>query len=118
MQTVVTVVHDNRGQERIVADYLVHFSEKAAKDPDAMEFPVLDAEDVVFVRDEAVEPRDNCTEKQIARLGSFGQCPDPSGGNPTLIHVNPIVLSYRSEGLSCFWVGSPSSGTAQNSEFE
>jgi len=118
MQTILKVICDNRGQADMVEQYLVHFAIKASKEPESIEVPSQDADDVAFARDDAHEFRDNCAEKPCAQLGSFGQSPNQANGRTKFVFMNPIILTYRPDEQNLrLWVASPSPGTAPNAEY-
>jgi hypothetical protein len=119
MQTILKVMCDDMGQASMVESYISQFHAKAAKDPQSIEFPSLEGDDVAFARDDANEFRDNCTEQPRAQLGSFGPSPNLADSNTQFIFMNPIILSYRPNGSSLrLWVSSPSPGTTQSAETE
>ena len=119
MQTILKVICGNRGQASIVDDYLVRFASKAGQEPQSVEFPSPYADDVVFARDDASETRDKCAEKSRAQLGSLGQSPNQPNGNTKFILMNPIIFSYRRDGLNPrVWVKGSSPGPAPNTESE
>src|SRR6266567_5525450 len=118
MQTILKVVCDNKGQARMVDDYLAQFCAKAANEAQSIEFP-SSTDDVAFARDDADEFRDNFAGKKRAQLGSFGKLPNQANSTTQSIFVNPIILSYRPNGQNlCLWVSSHSPGTAGNTESE
>ena len=119
MQTIVKVICDNRGQADMVDHYLAQFAVKASKEPELIEFPSPDADDVAFARDDAHESPGNCAEKPRAQLGSFGQSPNQANGRTKFVFMNPIILTYRPDGQSLgLWVASPSPGTPPDAESE
>ena len=118
MQTIVRVIGDKRGQADMVDHYLAQFAVKASKEPELIEFPSPDADDVAFARDDAHEFRARA-ETPRAQLGSFGQSPNQANGGTKFVFVNPIILTYRPDGQGLgLWVASPSTGRAPNAESE
>ena len=77
MQTILKIVCDNRGQARIVDDYLVRFCDKATNDDPGMDIPPRDADDVAFVKDDSPGLDERSTSPRV-RLGSFGVPPKGS----------------------------------------
>ena len=119
MQTIVRVICDNRGQADMVGHYLAQFAVKASKEPELIEFPSPDADDVAFARDDAHESRADLAEKPRAQLGSFGQSPNQANGRTKFVFINPIILTYRPDGQSLgFWIASPPPGRTPNAESE
>jgi len=119
MQTILKVIRDNRGQADMVDHCLAQFVVKASKEPEPIEFPSPDADDVAFARDDAHESRDNCAKKPCAQLGSFGRSPNQANGKTKFVFMNPIILTYRPDGQNLrLWVASPSPGKAPNAQPE
>jgi hypothetical protein len=119
MQTILKVVCDNRGQASMVNDYLVRFCAKAANEEQAIEFPLPQADNVVFVRDDAGGIRDNRAEQPRLQLGGFGSSPNQANRKAKLIFINPVILAYGPDEQKLrLWVSSPSPGTTGNGESE
>jgi|KBSSwiStaDraftv2_1062776.scaffolds.fasta_scaffold1345695_1 hypothetical protein len=117
MQTILKVVHDNRGQAIMVYDYLSQFCARSANEA----LSIDDDDNIAFVRDDAYEFRYTRGERQLAQLGSFEHLPNQANGTTQfiLINLNPIILLYRRNGQNLrLSVASTSSGAVENSESE
>jgi len=120
MQTILKVVHDNRGQASMVDDYLAQFCARSADEALPIESS-FDDDNIAFVRDDAYEFRYTRGERQLAQLGSFEHLPNQANGTTQfiLINLNPIILLYRRNGQNLrLSVASTSSGAVENSESE
>ena len=72
MQTILKVVHDNRGQASMVDDYLAQYCARSANEALSIESPfLLDDNNIAFVRDDAYEFRDNAFRTKARTLGQF-----------------------------------------------
>lgn len=122
MQTILKVVHDNRGQASMVDDYLAQYCARSANEALSIDSPfLLDDNNIAFVRDDAYEFRDTRSERKRAPLGSFEHLPNQANSTTQfiLINLNPIILLYRPNGQNLrLSVASIPSGAAENSESE
>jgi hypothetical protein len=121
MQTILKVVHDNRGQANMVDDYLAQFSARSANESLSVRSPFFDEDNIAFVRDDAYEFRHSRAEQQRAELGSFEHLPNQANSTTQfiLINLSPIILLYRHNGQNLrLSVASIPSGAAENSEPE
>ena len=121
MQTILKVVHDNRGQASMVDDYLAQFCARSVNGEPSIESPFFEDDNIAFVRDDAYEFRDNRAERKRAQLGSFEHLPNQANSTTQfiLINLNPIILLYRPNGQNLrLSVASIPSGAAENSESE
>ena len=119
MQTILKVVCGNGSQASMIDAYLIQYCEKVANDTQSIEFPSPGADDIAFAWDDANESRTDCADKPRAQLGSFRPSPNQANDKTQFIFINPVILSYQPDGQSrCLWVGSPSPGTAENTESE
>jgi len=70
MQTILKVVHDNRGQASMVDDYLAQFCARSANEALPIESSSFDDDNIAFMRDDVYEFQDNREERQRA-IGQF-----------------------------------------------
>jgi hypothetical protein len=118
MQTILKVVRDNRGQANMVDNYIAAFCERFADESPLSMFPTEHA-DVAFARDDAHDLLVSSRDQSAASLGSFCASLHQTNDKVRFVFVNPVIVSYRSNGQKLrLWVGSPSLGKAGSTETE
>jgi len=119
MQTILRVVCDNKGLAPMIDNYLARFISKAESEASSTEVISSEDDNIVFVRDDSDEPREDYAEEQRAQLGSFDLWPNQAQSKLQLIYMNPIILLYRPDGQNLrLWVAGTSLGAAENSGVE